>query len=219
MTLNEFITKWNGKKVDVDGVYGNQCTDLTKQWLKELGYDVSGAWGNGKDWDKNSSKDDLQWIANTPAGVPSEGDIMVFGGGSYGHVSIFIDGDTNSFRSFDQNWPSGKLEPCSIATHKYTGTLFVKGWLRPLKYHTQSTPTVIEKTVYIDRPVEVIRYIDKPVIQEVIKEIEKVVEVKVPVEIVKEIIKNVFVSERLPNDEQIVLDIYRKIKNYFRRSK
>lgn len=147
MTLNEFIQKWNGKKNDYDGAYENQCTDICKQWLSDLGYTVTGAWGNGKDWDKNGSRPDLQWIANTPTGVPKEGDIMVFGGGSYGHVSIFIDGNTSSFRSFDQNWPSGKLEPCGIFTHKYTGTIYVKGWLRPLKYNP--TPQVDPKDARI----------------------------------------------------------------------
>lgn len=221
MTLNDFINNWNGKKNNYDGVYDNQCTDICKQWLSDLGYSVSGAWGNGKDWDKNGSRADLQWIANTPTGVPKEGDIMVFGGGSYGHVSIFISGDVNSFKSFDQNYPGGKLEPCGVFTHKYTGSLYVKGWLRPLKYNPTppAPPTPQKEIVYVDRPVEVIRYVDRDVVREVIREVEKIVEVEIPKEIVKEIIKQVTVETPLPEDEQKVLEIYRKIKSYFERNK
>jgi len=147
MNLQEFINQWNGKKLDYDGTYGNQCVDLTKKWLSGLGYSVTGAWGNGIDWDKNGYRDGLTWIANTPSGIPKEGDIMVFGGGSYGHVDIFISGDINSFKAFDQNYPNGKLEPCGIFTHKYTGNLYVKGWLRPDKYNP--APTVDPKDTRI----------------------------------------------------------------------
>ena len=35
MHLEEFVNKYNGKKVDYDGVYGAQCVDLFRQYVKE----------------------------------------------------------------------------------------------------------------------------------------------------------------------------------------
>jgi hypothetical protein len=67
-------------------------------------------------------------IDNTPTGVPLKGDIIFWGTGigPYGHVAIMIQGDANSFRSFDQNFPTGSV--CHAQNHpNYTGVL---GWLR-----------------------------------------------------------------------------------------
>ena len=36
MTLEEFIDKYDGKKVDFDGVYGAQCVDLFRQYTKDV---------------------------------------------------------------------------------------------------------------------------------------------------------------------------------------
>ena len=35
MTLEEFVKKYNGKKVDYDNAYGAQCVDLFRQYTKE----------------------------------------------------------------------------------------------------------------------------------------------------------------------------------------
>jgi hypothetical protein len=50
--------------------------------------------------------DGYTWIQNTDEGVPNSGDIIVFNdriGSVRGHTSVFIEGDTNRFSSFDQN--------------------------------------------------------------------------------------------------------------------
>ncbi len=127
--MKDFIDQFNGSSVDFDHTAGSQCVDLAKLWLSFLGYEVSGTWGNAKDWDKHGGKPDLQWIANTPSGIPLEGDLVVWGNGTYGHIAIFIEGNTNRFTSFDQNYPVGST--CHIQEHNYSN---VKGWLRPLKY-------------------------------------------------------------------------------------
>lgn len=36
MKLDEFITKYIGKKVDFDGLYGPQCVDLFRQYCKDV---------------------------------------------------------------------------------------------------------------------------------------------------------------------------------------
>jgi hypothetical protein len=133
MTFNEFITKWTGQPVDFDGIYPNQCMDLMHQYV----YDVLGI------TDKTRLARPLAYqvftdftetnlftkIANTPDGVPQNGDIVVFGTyvGSAGHVCIFINGDVNTFNSFDANWPTESLP--HVQAHNYNGVL---GWLHPI---------------------------------------------------------------------------------------
>src|SRR5574344_661086 len=44
MKIDEFITKYSGKKVDFDGAYGAQCVDLFRQYCKDvLGLPHTGA--------------------------------------------------------------------------------------------------------------------------------------------------------------------------------
>lgn len=77
-------------------------------------------------------------IGNTPTGVPQIGDLVIWGTsvGPAGHVAIFKEGDTNSFRSEDQNW-SG-IQKARLINHSYSGVL---GWLRP-KSAVIAQPTV-----------------------------------------------------------------------------
>lgn len=77
--------------------------------------------------------DAFNWLPNTPTGVPQPGDIIVWNTavGPYGHTAIFIDGNSSSFRSFDQNWPTGSA--AHVQNHNYNG---VVGWLR----FKQATP-------------------------------------------------------------------------------
>lgn len=124
----DFINKWTGQKCDFDGYYGTQCMDLMHYFITEvlgLSGSVLAAPSAAQVWNLTSSYFDK--ITNTPTGVPQKGDIIIFGTkiGASGHVCIFIDGDVNSFRSFDANWPLGSLP--HIQTHNYTG---VMGWFR-----------------------------------------------------------------------------------------
>ena len=36
MTLDEFVEKYNGKKIDYDGHYGAQCVDVFRQYCKDV---------------------------------------------------------------------------------------------------------------------------------------------------------------------------------------
>jgi len=124
MTLQEFINANNGKGLDFDGAYGYQCVDLAQFWSRELG--GPRFTGNAKDI-FGQAPAFYDSIPNTPSGVPQAGDIMIWGTkvGPYGHIAVFIDGDVNRFRSFDQNWPVGSI--CHVQSHDYFG---VVGWLR-----------------------------------------------------------------------------------------
>ena len=130
MTLEQFISKYLGKKVDFDGYYGGQCVDLYRQYVKDvLGFPQSpGVGGAAEIWD-SASPEYYEFIKNTPLGIPERGDIVIWNrrvGGGFGHVAIFLDGDVNSFTSLDQNWPT--LNEVTKTKHNYSCVI---GWLRP----------------------------------------------------------------------------------------
>jgi len=137
MTLAQFRDKYLGKQVEFHS-YGvgafNQCVDLINQYINEVldnhTKDYTEIIGtNAKDFNTKYDPEDFEWIANTPKGVPQEGDIIVWNGrvgGGAGHVGIFLSGDANSFQSLDQNW--SKKEYVTLESHNYNNVL---GWLRP----------------------------------------------------------------------------------------
>ncbi len=133
MNYSEFISEYNGKSFDYDGVSGVQCVDLIKMYLDKVFGIKAGAWGNAKDYYENFNnlplKNNFERIANTPSFVPKKGDIAVFGtglGNKYGHICIATgEGDTDNFYSYDLNW-NGKT--VHKVNHTYKGFL---GVLRP----------------------------------------------------------------------------------------
>lgn len=128
MTLSEFVAKYDGKAVDWDKAFGNQCVDLYRQYVHEvLNAPQSPAIPGAKDIWNNYLSQFFTRISNTPEGVPQPGDVIIWGTGlgQFGHVAIFISGGATRFTSFDQNYPVGSL--CHKQTHGYTGVL---GWLR-----------------------------------------------------------------------------------------
>src|ERR1035437_1324618 len=101
MTLSDFIAKYNGKAIDFDKAYGNQCVDLQNQYLVDVCQIASpiqtfpGATAYQIYQNANDSR--FTKIANSPTGVPQAGDIMFWNTtvGSAGHVAVFIKGDAN----------------------------------------------------------------------------------------------------------------------------
>jgi len=132
MNYQEFKRKWIGKAIDWDSHWGAQCFDVYRQYCKELGFAQSPPSEGAKDIWGNFLPECFIKIANTPDGVPQEGDVVIWGIiiGPYGHVSIFDHGDNKSFVSIDQNWPvDGGKGVLHEVTHIYRGVL---GWLRPI---------------------------------------------------------------------------------------
>jgi len=132
MKFSDFILKWQGRYIDFDGYYGNQCMDLLHQYCVEvLGITdgrvlaAPGAKHIFLNFDTIFGREHFDKITNTPNGIPKNGDIMIWGSGTWGHVAMYIDGNVNSFKSFDQNYPTGT--PCHIQDHRYNNVL---GWLR-----------------------------------------------------------------------------------------
>lgn len=128
MQFNDFVKEVLGTYIDFDGVYGNQCVDLIKEYVeKVLGID---AWvSNAENYATTYPKSKFDLIENTPDGVPEQGDIVIFNDsvGEFGHVCIaFSGGSVDEFKSLDQNWPKGS--PIQVISHNYRGVI---GWLRP----------------------------------------------------------------------------------------
>src|SRR3990167_857740 len=131
MILDEFIKKYNGKGIDYDGAFGNQCMDLYRQYVKEvLGFPQSPAVVGAKDvWD-TYLKTHYTKVGNTPEGFPNKGDVIIWGKtyGPFGHIAVCIEADINKLKVFGQNDPLGTL--CQERVYNYNHIL---GWLKPIK--------------------------------------------------------------------------------------
>lgn len=126
MTIQQFIEKYNGQYVEVAGSANaqNQCVDLVNAYLRDVLSHTIVEWTNARDFPAKLT--DFDWIQNTPDGVPQEGDIVVWQNNSVGHIAIFIEGSSSSFRSFDQNYPTGS--PSHVQSHTYIAQMC---WGRP----------------------------------------------------------------------------------------
>lgn len=140
MTLDEFIEKYLGQPVDFDGVWGGQCVDLYRFYLRDvLSFPQSVPVGGAAEiWD-TASAEYFDCILNDPQAVPQKGDIVIWdrnAGGGFGHVAIFLEGDVNGFTSLDENWPT--LSKVTKTKHNYKNVI---GWLRP---HIQSASALMQ---------------------------------------------------------------------------
>lgn len=128
MNTTEFFLRWNGKYLDVDGVFGPQCVDVTKKYfLDVLGLPVFK--GNAIDY-WNKVVPGFKKIRNNPWNFPMPGDIIIWRNtpsNPFGHIAICNWSRLWDFSSFDQNYPIGY--PCHYQYHNYKD---VVGWLRPI---------------------------------------------------------------------------------------
>lgn len=95
MKINEFITKYLGKKVDFDKVWGAQCVDLFRQYCKDvLGIPHTGGVDGAKDLFLLYEKMPLEmkYFDRLERG-PVTGDVVIWGAterNKFGHVAIVI---------------------------------------------------------------------------------------------------------------------------------
>lgn len=125
MNLDEFINKYQGKKVDFDGAFGSQCVDLFRQYCKDvLDFPHTGAVEGAKDlyekYDELPIEKDY-FVKFTDC--PNCGDVVVFGPSrtnKYGHVAIFIAEHHGQLLVFEQDgfkqtgakfalWPTSRV--------------------------------------------------------------------------------------------------------------
>lgn len=122
MTYDEFQKKYLGAAVDFDGVAGVQCVDLVDQYLKDC-FGITGVWCNGaKDlynnfFDYPALTAAFTRVPNTPDLVVQKGDIIIWGGGSWGHTGIGTgEGNVDWFMSLEEN-TLGQHEPTQSRKH------------------------------------------------------------------------------------------------------
>lgn len=98
MTLNQFVTKHNGTKVDFDGYNGAQCVDLVRQYWQDVGgiKEHTGpctSTGGAKDLYNDYMKMPLEKKYFERLGPKVDilpNDVAVWGSGEYGHTAIVL---------------------------------------------------------------------------------------------------------------------------------
>lgn len=197
MTPDQFFSKWDGKKLDYDGAYGAQCKDVFSQYNRDVAKNPNYIVGNAHVLFDVAPTSVYEKIKNTPSGVPRKGDIMIWseGIGKYGHVAIFVEGNVNRFKSFDQNFPIGSA--CHYQEHNWKHVI---GWLRPKALAPApppppppapppSDPCASVKAKLSDTE-ELLRAANQRIHDletAPAKVVEKTVTVEVPVEVIKEV--------------------------------
>ncbi len=138
MTYKEFEEKYLGKAVDFDGMAGVQCVDLVDQYLKDC-FGIEGVWCSGaKDLYNNFSSypalvKAFDRVPNTPNLIVREGDIVIWGGGSWGHTGIGTGhGTVDWFIALEEN-TLGQHEPTQLVKHWFANDICnpCLGVLRP----------------------------------------------------------------------------------------
>lgn len=141
--FNQWFSQVDGKAIEAeDSSNYAQCFDLAFSWCDFLGIPRDSIRHlDAYQIFTNPNPDTSQYwdlIVNTPTGVPTVGSLVVWGTGVgvAGHVSVFKEGDTASFRSEDQNWAG--IQKAKLVNHSYN---FVLGWLSPKGTTSPSEPS------------------------------------------------------------------------------
>ncbi len=153
LTTDQFVTKYNGKKVDVDGSpykQPYQCWDLAEKFAREvLGIPARPCLptGNGfacgcyNNYTKSATlqkyfkRQKVRDPVTHRLRRPKKGYLVIWecslpGSGGAGQIDICLtQGDTTGFIGFDQNW--GTIAAHRVS-HKYSGVL---GYLLPRKWY------------------------------------------------------------------------------------
>jgi len=113
MTLEEFVIKYNGKKVDYDGVFGSQCVDLFRQYCVDvlLIAEHTGSCqssGGAKDLflDYHRMPVEKKYFIRSSSKTCKAGDVLIWNESltnKYGHVAIYLGMIGNSYLVFEQD--------------------------------------------------------------------------------------------------------------------
>lgn len=110
MTYQEFVKKYDGKYVDFDGSYGNQCWDLAQFYFTEvlnLPSSILSGCGLVSNMLYPPKRDVLnQYFDEVPTNQMMQGDVCIW---EYGHIAIFDRWDGSNCWYFSQN-----PNPCQI---------------------------------------------------------------------------------------------------------
>lgn len=132
MTYSQFEKKYLGKFIDYDHSAGVQCVDLVDQYLKDC-FGITNVWVIGaRDFYNNFAKypqlvAKFKRIPNTRDLVVQQGDIVIWGGGKWGHCAIGTGlGTIDWFESIEQN-TMGRREATQKVTHRFANRFGVDG--------------------------------------------------------------------------------------------
>ena len=133
--FTDFINKYKNKKIDVDG-NGVECVDLAKIYI----HDVFGLQMIGRGDAKKYYLDFEKWSdlkatfvkipASTPGFKVQQGDIIVWGGSSTGHIALVDSVGENIYKTWDQNHTNQHTGVTLVTRATYNNVL---GVLRPIK--------------------------------------------------------------------------------------
>jgi LysM repeat protein len=127
------------------GTYGHkyQCVEYVNRFAVEaLGIGNMRGTGNAIDY-AGSGRKGLHWVENgSGAYIPDDGDILVIGGGKYGHVAVCTSGSTSGVNIIQQNTWSAKD---SLGVKKSGGKYTVKPWAgrAVLGWQSRRKPTAV----------------------------------------------------------------------------
>ena len=137
MSYASFRNKWIGKRVDYDRVYGYQCVDLIKQYMKE-GYGLNaGTWGNAIDYWYNTNPAIYAKFTRVATINVRAGDIVILrgvNGNPYGHIGIASGKKLPYYRQIlEQNGSTGNGSGVggNAIRERYIRTNRIVGVLRP----------------------------------------------------------------------------------------
>ena len=129
VTLQQFIDAWTGKQVPSRGGITGQCVSLVQHWAEDRGVPGAPVFPVAYAYLMAGKRPDyFNWVANTPNGVPSPGDIVVWNsswGGGAGHTGVVVSANTDTLDVFQQNDPTGS--GARIKRYTYAGVI---GWLQ-----------------------------------------------------------------------------------------
>lgn len=138
MTIDQFVSKYNGKHVDEDGYYGAQCWDVVARYAREVvGCPIfptgsGGAEGLYRIFAQPIPQyfDRIANNVNDKNQVPVKGDIVVYTGKiapPWGHTALVLSANSSKITVLEQNG----LNPGGNAYITDRGYNNIYGWLRP----------------------------------------------------------------------------------------
>lgn len=146
MTVDEFVAKYNGKKIDEDGYYGTQCWDVAARYGREVvGCPSMPTGSGGAEGLYRLAKDPIlkyfDKVANdknNPNQLPPKGALIVWNGSfsaPWGHVALCISADKSGVTVLEQNGgndPNGDgIADGNAYIIKRTWHPAIDGWLVP----------------------------------------------------------------------------------------
>ena len=149
--LQNFINKYNGKRIDVDNQFGYQCWDLSQIYAQEVwGVDyylscriTGGVKDIYNDFERVMDTNDFTRYPNLRDTVPNVGDFVIWGYGQYGHIAIVLEADVNTFTVLEQNAGQGDgdgLNGDEVKITKYQNYMGVLGFITPKENIQPSQP-------------------------------------------------------------------------------